>query len=440
MTKAPGDAGFGPVPVALLLGGLIGLSGMGTSAVAVALPDLIEDFGIPVDRGVWVISAYAIALAVGTALYGRAADNAGVRTPIAVGVVLMVAGSLIAAASPSYGMLVGARLLQGAGAGAAPVLTLAAVRVKYTGGTRSEALGNLSGMAVAVVALGPVVGGLLTDLLGWRGVVLAPGLALLVLAALWRSLPSGGTGAPLDYSGAVLAAAVAAGLVLLVQSPSIGRGAALCGVALLVVGVPTIIVWVQHHPEGILPVAVLRESAVLRSALGAAAIPASWFGLLIAIPAVLTAMGWQPTGIGLALLPGGLLGVAVSRKVGATLDLIGSNRSLTLAAGCCVVAILVAALGATGIPVLLMVAMALVYAAFTLSQPAMSAAVAEAVPSGTEGVALGLAMLTFFVGGSLGAAVTGLGSLLGYPATLLLLATIPLAATIIVSRGGLRTA
>jgi MFS family permease len=434
MTNVPGPTGLGPLPVALLLGSLIGLSAMGSAAVAVALPDIVEHFAIPADRGVWVISAYAITLAVGTALYGRASDNAGVRTPLAIGVGLLSLGALAAALAPAYGALVGARLLQGAGAGAAPVLTLAALRVMYDGPVRSAALGHLVGMAVAVAALGPVVGGLLTDLVGWRAAVVVPGAALVVLAALWRSLPVGGTGARLDYVGAVLVAGTAAGLVLLVQSPSLGVTAVAVGVALLAAGIPAVLTWVRRRPEGFLPRAVLSEPVVLRSALGAAALPASWFGLLVAIPTVLAAAGWSPLAIGFALLPGALLGVVVSRFVGVTIDRIGPRRSIAFAAATCVVAVLLGAVGATGVPVLLMVAMALVYAGFTLGQPAMAAAVAEAVPPGMDGVALGLATLVFFVGGGLGAAVAGLGSVVGHEWSLVLLALLPLAATVIVSR------
>lgn len=434
MISRPGRPDLGPVPVAMLLGALIGLSGMGSAAVAVALPDLVAHFHVPADRGVWVISAYAITLAVGTALYGRAADNAGVRTPLAIGVVLLSAGALVAALSPSYPMLILARLLQGAGAGAAPVLTLAAIRVKYDGATRSAALGHLAGTAVAVTALGPVLGGLLTDAIGWRAAVAAPTMALVVLGLLWRSLPAGGTGARLDYGGAGIVAATAAGLVLLVQSPSIGAVGAVTGVALVVLGAPAVRVWVGMRPEGFLPRAVLAEPGVLRSALGGAAMPASWFGLLIAIPAVLAARGWSPLGIGLALLPGALVGVLVSRFVGSTIDRVGARLSVGLAAGTCVVAVLVAAVGATGLPVLLMVAMALVYSGFTLGQPAMAAAVAEVVPRSMEGVSIGLATLVFFVGGGLGAAVAGLGPVLGAPWSLVLLALLPLTATVVVTR------
>jgi MFS family permease len=436
MSSAPGPTGLGPLPVALLLGALIGLSGMGSSAVAVALPDLVGHFAVPADRGVWVISAYAITLAVGTALYGRAADNAGVRTPLAVGIALLSLGALVASLSPSYPVLIGARLLQGLGAGAAPVLTLAAIRVKYDGRARSAALGHLAGAAVATTAFGPVMGGLLTDLVGWRAAVVFPAASLVLLALLWRSLPAGGSGARLDYVGAAIVAATAAGLVLLVQSPSIGVGAVATGLALLVAGVPAVLTWLRLRPEGFLPRRVVREPEVLRCALGGAAMPASWFGLLIAIPVVLAGRGWSPLEVGLALLPGALAGVVVSRFVGSTLDRIGPKRSVAVSAATCVVAVLVGAIGATGIPVVLMLAMALVYCGFTLGQPSMAAAVAEAVPRSMEGVAIGLATLVFFVGGGLGAAVSGLGGVLGVPGSLLLLAVLPLTAAVVVSLPG----
>jgi hypothetical protein len=263
-----------------------------------------------------------------------------------------------------------------------------------------------------------------------------PATALVVLAVLWRSLPAGGSGARLDYAGAGIVAATAAGLVLLVQSPSIGVGGAVTGLALLAAGVPAVLAWVRLRPAGFLPRAVAREPEVLRCALGGAAMPASWFGMLIAIPTVLTARGWSPFEVGLALLPGALVGVVVSRFVGSTIDRIGPKRSVAASASTCVGAVLVAALGATGIPVLLMVAMALVYSGFTLGQPSMTAAVAEAVPRPDEGVAIGLATLVFFVGGGLGAAVAGLGAVVGVPWSLVLLALLPLTAAVVVSRPG----
>ena len=152
-------------------------------------------------------------------------------------------------------MLLAARLLQGAGAAAVPVLGMAIVSARYDGAVRTTALGQVAGTAAAVSALGPLAGGLVADVAGWRAVVALPALGLLVVPALWRALPTQGTGARLDVLGAVLVAGTAAGLVLLVQSPASGVVVATAGRVLLALGVPAVAAWVRRRPEGFLPTA-----------------------------------------------------------------------------------------------------------------------------------------------------------------------------------------
>src|SRR3712207_7471241 len=77
--------------------------------------------------------------------------------------------------------LLGARLLQGMGAAAIPVLGMAIVSARYDGAVRTTALGRVAGTAAAVSALGPLTGGLVADLAGWRAVVVLPALGLLVV-------------------------------------------------------------------------------------------------------------------------------------------------------------------------------------------------------------------------------------------------------------------
>ena len=81
----PTDAGR----VAALVGLLFGLAGMGSAAVAVTLPAIAADLDLSTGGASWVISLYALMLAVATAVYGRVADLAGIRLPLLVGVGLM---------------------------------------------------------------------------------------------------------------------------------------------------------------------------------------------------------------------------------------------------------------------------------------------------------------------------------------------------------------
>ena len=423
MSSSSSDAGR----VALLVGALFGLAGMGSAAVAVTLPAIAADLGLTTGGASWIISLYALMLAVATAVYGRVADLAGIRLPLVVGVGLMASSALLGALAPTYELLLAARLLQGAGAAAVPVLGMAIVSARYDGGVRTAALGRVAGTAAAVSALGPLAGGLVEQATSWRAVVALPALGLLVVPALWRAVPTEGTGARLDVLGAVLVAGTAAGLVLLVQSPASGVVVAVVGAVLLGLGVPAAASRVRRRPEGFLPHAVVREPVVVRSALAASAVPAAWFALLIAVPAVLATRGWTPLSIGLALVPSAVTGFLAPRLAGPLLHRLRPARSLAVAALTAAVALLVAAAGAAaGSAVLLVAAVVLVTFAFGLGQPALMAAVGDAVPPEVRGVALGIATLVFLVGGGVGSAVVGgFGELFGLDRSLLLLALLP---------------
>ncbi len=414
--------------VAGLVGLLFGLAGMGSAAVAVTLPAIAADLDLTTGGVSWVISLYALMLAVATAVYGRAADLAGIRLPLLVGIGLMAGSAVLGCFAPSIEVLLAARLLQGMGAAAVPVLGMAIVSARYDGVVRTTALGKVAGTAAAVSALGPLAGGLVADLAGWRAVVALPALGLLVIPALWRALPTQGTGARLDVLGAVLVAATAAGLVLLVQSPASGVAVATVGALLLGLGVPAVAARVRRRPEGFLPRTVIREPVVVRSALAASAVPAAWFALLIAVPAVLAARGWTPLEVGLALVPSALTGFLAPRLAGPLLARLGPARSLVTSDATTTVALAVAALGAAlGSAAVLVTAVILVTLAFGLGQPALMAAVGDAVPADVRGVALGIATLVFLVGGGVGSAVVGgVGEVLGIDRSLLLLALLPL--------------
>ena len=414
--------------ISLLVGLLFGLAGMGSSSAAIALPVLADDLGVSTGVSAWAISLYALMLAVATAVYGRVSDLVGIRLPLLVGVGLMTTGALVGSLAPSFPVLLAARIFQGAGAAAVPTLGVAIISFRFRGAIRAGALGRVAGIAAAVSCLGPLAGGSIEALLGWRAVIALPMLGALLVPLLWRFLPTEGSGARLDLLGAALVAGTAAGLVLLVQSPSTGPVVAAVGATLLVLGAPSVALWVRRRPHGFLPMSVIRNAAVVRSALAAAAVPAAWFALLIAVPAVLVGRGWEPWLVGVALLPSAVTGLLAPRIAAPLLTRIGPTLSLVLAAVVAAVALAVAALGASlGSAVLLVVAVVAVTFAFGLGQPAPMAAGGDAVTDDVRGVALGVATLFFLVGGGVGSAVVGgLSEVITMGGALLLLAGLPL--------------
>ncbi len=422
------ESGRGAARVPILIGLLFGLAGLGSSSAAIALPVIATDLDVSTGVSAWAISLYALMLAVSTAVYGRISDLVGQRLPLLVGVCLMTGGALAGALAPSFGVLLSARIIQGAGAAAVPTLGVAIVTARFAGTSRGVALGRVAGLAAAVSCLGPLAGGAIEGFFGWRAVIALPMLGALLLPLLWRWVPTGGSGARLDLLGAGLVAATAAGVVLLVQSPSTGPVVALVGAVLAVLGVPAVTLWVRHRPNGFLPVSVIRNAVVVRSALAAGAVPAAWFALLIAVPVVLVGDGWEPWQVGVALLPSAVTGLLTPRLASPLLNRIGPTPALALAALVAAIALGVAALGAQQVSAVLLVAAVVgVTFAFGLGQPALMEAVGDAVADDVRGVALGIATLFFLVGGGVGSAVVGgLGDVFGIPWALLGLTALPL--------------
>ncbi len=414
--------------VSLLLGLLFGLAGMGSSSAAIAVPLISADLGVGAGLATWTISLYALMLAVTTAVYGRVSDLVGVRIPLLVGVTLMTAGAIVAALAPTYAVLLVARLFQGAGAAAIPTLGVAVLNARYAGAVRGLALGRLAGVAAAVSCMGPLVGGLVEHALGWRAVMALPVLGLAVVPVVWHALTGEGSGARLDILGAVLVAVTAAGVVLLVQSPSTGIVVAIAGGVLVVLGTPATALRIRRRPHGFLPLTVIRNPVVMRSAVAAAAVPAAWFALLVAVPTVLLAEGWEAWQVGLLLVPSAAVALGVARVAGPLIVRAGPTRALAVSGIVATIALGIAAVGAALVwAPLLGFGVMLVTVAFGIGQPALSAAVADASEPDVRGVALGIATLLFLVGGSVGSAVVGgLGPEIGVAAALSVLAVVPL--------------
>ncbi|MDN5930952.1 MAG: MFS transporter, partial [Pseudonocardia sp.] len=198
-----------PGRTAVLLGLLFGLAGTSTSAVTVALPQLSGDLGITTATAAWIVSAYTVALAVATPLHGRLADMAGIRLPLTLGVAAMGVGAVAAALAPNFPALILARVLQGVGSASIPVLATALISAHFSGAAQGAALGRVAGVAATLSALGPLIGGGLEAVGGWRWAVALPVVGMLAIPVLWRVAPTGGSGEPIDKVGALLVALAA---------------------------------------------------------------------------------------------------------------------------------------------------------------------------------------------------------------------------------------
>lgn len=412
---------------------LFGVTGLGSAAVAVALPAISADLGLTTGRAALVVSCYSLALAVGSAIFGRLGDLFGIRLPLIIGLSVMVTAACAGSLVDSLPALVATRTLQGLGAAAVPALTIAAIQALFAGDSRARAMATYSGVGATINVLGPVVGALLVDPFGWRPVVAIPLLTLLVVPLVWRDLPTQRQqGATLDPVGAALVGGAAIGAVLSLQAATLGPVVAVAGGVLLLACAPTAVLRSRRRPHGVVPAALVHNRAARRSLLTAASLPAAWFGMLVTVPTVLSAHGWSGTAVGMLLLPCAALGLIAPRITGPALIRFGAARSQLLSAIGTTLAIVLAAFGADRVDALALIAATLVLMlAFGLGQPAMTALVADSVSVHHRGGALGLLTLIFLLGGSLGAAaVGGLGEAISFPRALLVLAVLPLTAAL----------
>jgi len=196
----------------------------------VALPDMAAALHASLSDLQWVMDAYALALAALLLGVGAAADVLGRRRVHVTGIVVFAGASLLCGLSSGPAMLVAARALQGAGAAATLATTLPLLASVYQGPQLSVALGTWGAVAGAASAVGPVLGGLLTDGPGWRWIFYV-NLPVSVVA-VWltlRAVPEsrGRDGRRVDWAGTVTFAAFAGGVTYgAVRAGSHGWGAA----------------------------------------------------------------------------------------------------------------------------------------------------------------------------------------------------------------------
>ncbi|MGI8668119.1 MAG: MFS transporter [Jatrophihabitans sp.] len=163
--------------------------GMDNTIVNVALPSIRTSLHAAVEGLQWTIDAYTLVLASLLILAGSTADRIGRRRTFQTGLVLFSAGSLLCSIAPGLGWLVVFRMVQAVGGSMLNPVAMSIITNVFTDPKeRAKAIGVWSGVVGISLGVGPIVGGLLTETIGWRAIfwINVPiGLAAFVLAAIF---------------------------------------------------------------------------------------------------------------------------------------------------------------------------------------------------------------------------------------------------------------
>jgi DHA2 family methylenomycin A resistance protein-like MFS transporter len=383
--------------------------------VNVALPAIQREVGGSVSGLQWVIDAYTLALASVMLTAGSQADRVGARRVFTAGLIVFGVGSAACAAAPTLGVLIAARALQGLGASALLPCSLALIVHQYPdAGPRARALGVWGGMGSLGVALGPVVGGGLIAVAGWRWIFLVNvpvcALTLVLLRRHVRESPADPSRRT-DLAGLFLGVAALAGLTGgFITAGEQGWTAPLPG-ALLAAGVAAGLLLVRaerRRAAPMLPLGLFR-SVNLSAATGVGVL----FNLCIYGALICLSLFLQQTRHESALATG-LLILPMSVAVG-----IGSMASgpltarlgprIPMTAGLALAAAGAAVLAAAGpdAPLTMITAGSVLLGLCSLAMPAMTAVVVGSAGREHAGVASGILNAARQAGGALGVAILG---------------------------------
>jgi EmrB/QacA subfamily drug resistance transporter len=323
----------------VLIGTVLGssLAFIDGSAVNLTLPVIQRQLGGDAASAQWIMNAYLLFLGALVLAGGAAADRYGRRRVFVVGTIVFACASALCGLAPSLPLLIAARALQGVGAAMLVPASLAILGASFDKNARARAVGIWAGAGGLMSAVGPVLGGWLTDTVSWRAVFLI-NLPLAVLAVLFilagareSRAPQAG---PIDWLGALsVTVGLAAITWSLTEAPARGFGAepVIAGL-LLGVGALAAFIAIERRVESPMVPLALFHSRTFSGANGLTfLLYAAFGGALFLLPfQLIGSHGYSAAAAGAALLPLSVGLAVLSPMAGALTARVGVRLMLTV--------------------------------------------------------------------------------------------------------------
>ncbi|MEJ3654475.1 MFS transporter [Actinomycetes bacterium KLBMP 9759] len=397
--------------LAVLCGGMLMIILDGT-IVSVALPAIQEDLGFTPAGLAWTVNAYLVPLGGLLLLAGRLGDMIGRRRMLVTGLTLFVLASLLCGLAVGPGMLIGARFVQGVAAAMASAVVLGMLVELFPEPVeRAKAMGVYSFVGAAGASAGVILGGLLTQTVGWRWIFLVnvPIGVVAVVLAMWVLQRDGAarTGGRPDVLGGAL---VTAGLVLAVYTivdESVLELRAVTGM-LAVLLLAGFVLRQRRIAEPLVDLSIFRSRGVSGGNVVQLLFVAGMMGFQFTAALFLQlALGFTPGQAGLALLPVPVVIAVVSIGLaGRLIGRFGAYRVLIVGEAVLVLGLGLLAFGpsTSGYALGVLPSMILLGVGGGLTLPAVTTVMmADATPT-DAGLASGLANTSQQIGAALGIA------------------------------------
>jgi EmrB/QacA subfamily drug resistance transporter len=385
------------------------------TVVNVALPAIRDDLGADLSELQWVVTGYALTFAALMLIGGKVADAYGRRLIFVVGIVIFTTASLWCGLADSSDELIAARVLQGVGAALMNPATLSIIAATFPPHQRGAAIGIWAGVSALALAIGPLVGGLLTEHGDWSWIffVNVPvGILGIGASFLFIDESRDETHERLDLPGlATSAVGLFALTYALIEANTYGWGSprilgsfALAGVALA-----AFYLLERHQRAPMLPLELFRNPTYTGANLVVLLVALAMFGVFFFMSLYMqTILGYSPVQTGAAFLPMTLLIIVIAPIAGKASDRFGSRGLIT--AGMVLIAVQLLYFSRLGLDATywdILPAFLVGGAGMALTMTPSAAAATRSVPVDKAGVGSAVLNAARQVGGSLGIAIMG---------------------------------
>ena len=385
------------------------------TVVNVALPSIQRELGADLSELEWIVTGYALTFASLMLVGGKVADAYGRRRIFVFGIVVFTIASLLCGLADSSEMLIGARVLQGAGAALMNPATLSIIAATFPPRERGTAIGIWAGTSALALAIGPLVGGLITEHLDWSWIffVNVPiGVLGIVASYLFIDESRDETHAGLDLPGLTTSAfGLFALTYALIEANTYGWTSARIIGAFVIAGVSlaSFVLIERHRPEAMLPIELFRNGTYTGANLVVLLVALAMFGVFFFVSLYMqNILGYSAVQTGAAFLPMTVLIILFAPLAGKMSDRIGSRGLMT--AGMLLVALqltLFSRLSADASFWNLLPALMVGGVGMALTMTPSAAAATRAVPVDKSGVGAAVLNSARQVGGTMGIAIMG---------------------------------
>lgn len=389
---------------------------MDLTIVNLAIPSIRTDLGATAAHAQWTIAIYALGVASLQLLGGEAGDRFGRRRVLQIGITVFMLGSLLCSLAPTIDALIAARLIQAVGASMMNPVALAIISQVFVEPTeRARAIGIWGAVFGAALALGPIVGGLLIETVGWRGVFwinLPIGAAAVVACAMLVPESETSTRRGTDLLGQFLGTGSLFGLVfVMIESP--GRGWTHPWVIMTAAAAACAFVgFLRHesrHPDPFIDLRLFRSTTFAAAAVIALSVFTVWGAFLFMMSIYLQGWrGYTAVHAGLLLLPVGVAVLVLSPISGHLVSRFGNRPPLLIAGLMTVVMSAMLAFLDPAAPRWLLILICTAFGiTFGMVTVPVNYAAVSSVPQDRAGAAAGITSTSKQIGISLGVALSG---------------------------------